>query len=121
MKGRRFGRIVSCHWAHTSRTFDEWRRILWRRVEPAGCSETALRPARYKVIKTAQVDNATDVMPKCLDVLRAHPIAEAHHVVRRWLVEDTLELVDRHIDDVDPIDKRLSILIEPLKDPTMAP
>jgi len=120
MKRRGFGRFVRRHWPHTSSTLDEWRGILWRRVEAAGCSETALRPSRYKVIKTAQVDHAIDAMPQCLDVSRAHPIAEAHHVVGRWLVEDILKLVDRHIGDVGPVHKGLSILDEPLKDPTMA-
>jgi hypothetical protein len=52
-------------------------------------------------------------------VLRADAIAIAHHAVRRWLIEDILQLFDRHIDDVDPVDRTVVVFDEPLEDPTM--
>ena len=119
MKRRGFRWLGRGNRAHASRTLDEERGILRGRVESTWCLETALRPSRYKVIKATQVDLTTDVTPKRLDVLRAHAIAEAHHVVRRWLVEDILKPFDRHVRDVGPVDKGLLIFDEPLKDPTM--
>lgn len=119
MKRRGFGRSGRGHRAHSSRVPKKWREILRGRVESTWCLETALRPSRYKVIKATQVDLTTDVTPKRLDVLRAHAIAEAHHVVRRWLVEDILKHFDRHVCDVGAVDKGLLIFDEPLKDPTM--
>jgi hypothetical protein len=58
-------------------------------------------------------------MPERLDMLRADAIAVAHHAVHRWLIEDILQLFDRHIDDVDLVDKGVVVFGEPLKDPTM--
>ena len=119
MNRRGFGRSGRGHGAHTSRVLEKWREILRGRVESTRRPETALRPSRYKVIKATQVDLTTDVMPKRLDVLRAHAIAEAHHVVRRWLVEDILKPFDRDVCDVGLVDKGLLIFDEPLEDPTM--
>ena len=93
--------------------------ILRGRVESTRCPETGLRPSRHKVIKPTQVDLATDVASNGLDMLRAHAIAVAHHVVRGWLIEDILKLFDRHAFDVDPVDKGVVIFDEPLEDPAM--
>jgi hypothetical protein len=119
MKRWGFDRLGKGHGAHASRTLDKWRGLLRGRVESTRCPEAALRPSRYKIVKLMQVDLTTDVAPKCLDVLRTHAIAEAHHVVRRWLVKDILKPVDRHICDVSPVHKGLFIFDEPLKDPAV--
>jgi hypothetical protein len=104
MKRWGFDRLGKGHGAHASRTLDKWRGILRGRVKSTRCPEGAL---------------TTDVAPKCLDVLRTHAIAEAHHVLRRWLVKDILKPFDRHICDVSPVHKGLFIFDEPLKDPAV--
>lgn len=119
MKRRRFGRSGRGHRAHTSRVLEQWREILWGRVESTRCPETAHRPSRDEVVKTSKVDLTIHVTAKRLDVLRDNAIAVTHHVVGRWLIEDILKPFDRHVCDVDPVDKGLLIFDEPLKDPTM--
>src|SRR5438128_9929699 len=81
MKRWRASRFGRGHRADASSVPKGRREIPGGRVESTRCPESRLRPSRYKVIKPTQVDLALDVLPKGLDMLRTHAIAEAHHVV----------------------------------------